>query len=60
MSLGFGAATGALVLYFFKNPATKGKNAALFIFIMSVIGLPFAFGYLAYCPSVDIVGVNIR
>ena len=51
---------GALILYFFKNPATKGKNAALFVFIMSVAGLPFCFGYFVYCPNVEIVGVNIR
>ena len=59
-SLGIGSAIGALSLYFFKNPATKAKNAALFVFIMSAVGLPFCFGYFAYCPSVEIAGVNIR
>ena len=58
--LGCGAAIGALTLYFFKNPLTKARNAALFIFIMSAVGLPFSFGYLVHCPSVEIAGVNIR
>ena len=58
--LGCGAAIGGLTLYLFKNPLTKARNAALFIFIMSAIGLPFSFGYLVHCPNVEIAGVNIR
>ena len=57
ISIGIGSAIGALSLYFFKNPATKARNA---VFIMSAVGLPFSLGYLAYCPSVEIAGVNIR
>ena len=60
ISIGIGSAIGALSLYFLKNPATKARNAALFVFIMSAVGLPFSLGYLTHCPSVEIAGVNIR
>ena len=55
-----GAAVGAGILFAFKRPETKGKKAALLIFIMGFVSLPFGLGYLAHCPGPQVVGVNIR
>ena len=55
-----GAGLGSVVLFFFKNPDRKGKNAALLSWVLSVIGLPFGLAYLFTCPNAQIVGVNQR
>lgn len=55
-----GSLIGSLVLFMFKTPQTKGRNAALFVFIMSAAGLPFCAGFFAYCPSIQVAGVNVR
>ena len=55
-----GAGTGALLLFMFKDPVTKGRKAALLVFIMGAIGAPFSLGYLAHCSTLEIVGVTAR
>ena len=55
-----GAGSGALLLFMFKDPVTKGRKAALLVFIMGAIGAPFSLGYLAHCSSLEIVGVTVR
>lgn len=55
-----GAGSGALMLFSFKDPATKGKKAALLVTVLGIIAAPLSLGYLAHCPTLQIAGVNVR
>ena len=55
-----GAGSGALLLFSFKDPATKAKKAALLVTVMGIIAAPLSLGYLAHCPTIEIAGVNVR